>query len=136
MPCPDLPTAVPRADVQDLRGSHVEVEQDLAGCRWPLLTPLLYLLSLTHCTFAVVPSSAVPDLLTTIPLADVRGLGGKLGEAVLKFAGSDCRMIADLQVRGAADGGRLLKQPFFPIYECLSMKGKNALCAQAYSASR
>lgn len=44
----------------------------------------------------LVPSSAVPSLLTTIPLKDIRGLGGKLGEAVVALA-PGCSTAADLQ---------------------------------------
>jgi DNA polymerase eta len=33
----------------------------------------------------IVPASAVPALMGTIPLKEIRGLGGKLGDAVLAF---------------------------------------------------
>ena len=44
----------------------------------------------------LVPSSTVPSLLATIPIKDIRGLGGKLGEAVLALA-PGCSTAADLQ---------------------------------------
>jgi len=44
----------------------------------------------------LVPSSAVPSLLATIPIKDIRGLGGKLGEAVLALA-PGCSTAAELQ---------------------------------------
>jgi DNA polymerase eta len=47
----------------------------------------------------LIPTSATPTLLSTVPLKEIRGLGGKLGEAVLAFAGGGCKTAMDFQQR-------------------------------------
>lgn len=47
----------------------------------------------------IVPWRAVPEMMRGMPLRSVRGLGGKLGEAVETVGGERLTMVSDLLVR-------------------------------------
>lgn len=52
--------------------------------------------SVHHAGQTVVPASAASGMLHTVPLQNVRGLGGKLGEAVSSW--SKAKTATELQV--------------------------------------